>query len=106
VSTLYYPKGYRKVITRQINLENLVRRYLESTHARKGGVQVQTGDDVPFGIMLSQRDLHVLKAVVPANSLLFIDEAQQILHIGQILKLLVDNIPGLEVIVTGSSSFE
>lgn len=38
--------------------------------------------------------------------LLAIDEAQEIPDIGQALKILVDHVPNLRVIVTGSSSFE
>lgn len=40
------------------------------------------------------------------NQLVFIDEAQQIPNIGKKLKLLNDTYPSLQVIVTGSSSFE
>jgi uncharacterized protein len=38
--------------------------------------------------------------------LIAIDEAQQIPNIGMELKILVDQIPGMMVIATGSSSFD
>lgn len=38
--------------------------------------------------------------------LLLIDEAQVIPEIGKILKLIIDNISGIRVIVTGSSAFD
>jgi len=38
--------------------------------------------------------------------LLVIDEAQKIPEIGRALKLIIDNIEGISVIVTGSSSFD
>lgn len=38
--------------------------------------------------------------------LVVIDEAQRVSNIGLTLKLLVDNYPGLQIIATGSSSFE
>lgn len=44
--------------------------------------------------------------MIPAYSLLVIDEAQKIPNIGRALKLVIDNIDGVEIIVTGSSSFD
>lgn len=38
--------------------------------------------------------------------MVFIDEAQRIREIGLIIKIIVDNIPDIKVIATGSSSFE
>ena len=38
--------------------------------------------------------------------MLVIDEAQRIENIGLCIKLVTDNIPGVKVIATGSSSFE
>ncbi len=40
------------------------------------------------------------------KKLILIDEAQQIKDIGHSLKLMVDNIPDIQIIATGSSSFE
>lgn len=40
------------------------------------------------------------------NKIVIIDEAQQIENIGTILKLVVDNLPEVQVITTGSSSFD
>jgi len=44
--------------------------------------------------------------LVGKSKLLLIDEAQRVLDIGITLKLIVDSIPGVQVIATGSSSFE
>jgi uncharacterized protein len=65
-----------------------------------------TGDDVVVRTRLSKNDLGDLIASFKNLKLLVIDEAQKILNIGNTLKLLVDNIPSLQVIATGSSSFE
>lgn len=47
-----------------------------------------------------------LKAIIGKNKSLVIDEAQRIKDIGIVLKLIIDNIPNLKIIVSGSSSFD
>jgi len=47
-----------------------------------------------------------LRALVGDAQVLIIDEAQRITNIGLAIKLLVDNYPEIQVIATGSSSFE
>lgn len=47
-----------------------------------------------------------LKTIIGENRVLFIDEAQRVQNIGLTLKLLTDQIPEVQVIATGSSSFE
>lgn len=47
-----------------------------------------------------------LRTLVGANQLLFIDEAQRVPGIGLTLKLLVDQLPDVQTIVTGSSALE
>ena len=91
---------------RQVGKTTLVHHYLSTAPAFPGGVITQTGDDIPFSNQFSQCDLHFFRSTIPENSLLFIDEAQRIPEIGRGVKLIVDNIPGVSVIVTGSSSFD
>lgn len=47
-----------------------------------------------------------LKELIGGNKLILIDEAQRVKNIGITLKLIIDNYPGVQVIATGSSSFE
>src|SRR5688572_5731803 len=47
-----------------------------------------------------------LKSLIGGNKLVIIDEAQRVKDIGLKLKLLVDNFPEVQVIATGSSSFD
>ncbi len=47
-----------------------------------------------------------LMAFIGSRKLVVIDEAQRVENIGLTLKLLVDNFPEMQVIATGSSSFE
>ena len=56
--------------------------------------------------MLSDRSISNYKHLFADVSLLAIDEAQHIPEIGMKLKLMVDEIPGLAIVATGSSSFD
>ncbi len=47
-----------------------------------------------------------LKSLMGNNKLVIIDEAQRVNNIGLKLKLLVDNFPDMQVVATGSSSFD
>jgi len=65
-----------------------------------------TGDDLPTVAALSSRDGARLRGLVGGYDLLFLDEAQRIPEVGLGLKLLHDSMPGLRIIVTGSSSLD
>ncbi|AFG36537.1 ATP-binding protein [Spirochaeta africana] len=91
---------------RQVGKTTLVRHYLSQAPEFPGGVIEKTGDDIPFANTLAQCDLHYLRSTIAPESLLVIDEAQRIPNIGRALKLIIDNIAGVQVIVTGSSSFD
>jgi len=56
--------------------------------------------------VLSSKSLRLLKSLMSGSELLFIDEAQRIPNIGLSLKILVDEMPKLKILATGSSSFE
>jgi len=63
-------------------------------------------DEGKYLDLLSSRDLDKMKSLVSGYQLIFIDEAQRISNIGINLKILVDGLPDLKILVTGSSSFE
>ncbi len=65
-----------------------------------------SGDDITIQGYLSSQSIEKLNDFVGRNRLLIIDEAQKIRNIGLNLKLIVDNIPDVRVIATGSSSFD
>jgi hypothetical protein len=60
--------------------------------------------DVRFA--LSDKTSTQLKDFIGNKKLVVIDEAQRVTNIGITLKLLVDNFPEIQVIATGSSSFD
>lgn len=88
---------------RQVGKTTLVKNFLKKYNKV---YILKTGDDLIFANDLSQCSLDLLKTIVPENSLLVIDEAQKIPNIGRALKLVIDNIKGVTVLVTGSSSFD
>lgn len=63
-------------------------------------------DDARDRQALEAKSIAALKSLVGSNKLVLIDEAQRVVDIGLSLKMMVDNIPGTQVIATGSSSFE
>lgn len=56
--------------------------------------------------VLSSRDLRALRMLLDGYDYLLLDEAQRINNIGLTLKIIVDNIPDIKVIATGSSSLD
>jgi hypothetical protein len=64
------------------------------------------GDDIQTRSSLSNVNASELKPILGKNKIVFIDEAQRIENIGLTLKIMVDNYPEIQVIATGSSSFE
>ncbi|MEA3461605.1 MAG: DUF4143 domain-containing protein, partial [Bacteroidota bacterium] len=64
-----------------------------------------SGDNIRIRNILSSEDFTQIREYAAGYDLIVIDEAQQIPGIETGLKILVDQIPGLKVIATGSSSF-
>ena len=65
-----------------------------------------TGDNLELREILSSQKLNTITTYFAKYDLVFIDEAQRIPEIGYALKLLIDHFPEMEIVVTGSSSFE
>ncbi len=68
--------------------------------------QMVSGEDFFIQQALSSQSIDKLKNFVGQRKWLIIDEAQKIPDIGLNLKLIVDHIPDIRVIATGSSSFD
>lgn len=71
-----------------------------------GNKMFMNGEDLDTALLLQKRSVSNYKGVFGEIELLAIDEAQNIPEIGQIIKLIVDEIPGIRVIASGSSSFD
>ena len=64
------------------------------------------GEDMGVWDMFARRTTENYRFLLGNNKLLIIDEAQKIPDIGYILKLMIDEIAGLKIIITGSSAFD
>ncbi|MGM9788185.1 MAG: ATP-binding protein [Candidatus Cryptobacteroides sp.] len=64
------------------------------------------GDDDDVREMFENISSTRLKAIIGDKNTVVLDEAQRIENIGLRIKLITDQIPGVQVIATGSSSFE
>ncbi|MFO8233909.1 MAG: ATP-binding protein [Bacteroidales bacterium] len=64
------------------------------------------GEDFSVQEILQRKSVQNYKNFLGTKKLLIIDEAQNIPEIGARAKLMIDEIPGLKIILTGSSSFD
>lgn len=64
------------------------------------------GEDISVQEFLSSQSIEKLRGFVGENKILIIDEAQRIKNIGLNLKLILDNLEGVRIIASGSSSFD
>ncbi|MEI6766669.1 MAG: ATP-binding protein [Bacteroidota bacterium] len=72
----------------------------------KGKSLVLNGEDYDAKLLLEEKSISNYRTLLQGIEILVIDEAQNISDIGQKLKLIVDEIPGIKVIASGSSSFD
>lgn len=71
-----------------------------------GKTMMLNGEDYDTLSLLENRSVANYRHLLEGIDLLAIDEAQNITQIGSILKLIVDEIPGIRVLASGSSSFD
>lgn len=90
---------------RRVGKTTLLKHLLEKS-VNKERVLFVNGDDIFAREHLVSQSVQKLKDFVGNHSLLVIDEAQYVEKIGLNLKLIVDHIPNIKVIATGSSSFD
>lgn len=88
---------------RQVGKSTLFNMVLEE---RKEPVLRLNCDEPEVQEMLSEMNTQELKLLVGQNKILVIDEAQRVENIGMTLKRIADNFTGVQLLVTGSSSFE
>jgi len=88
---------------RRVGKTTLLNNYLARTPLK---YKLAIGDDLPTQQLLSSQDVNLIKEYLEGYELFAIDEAQYVPNIGMALKIIVDQIPDILVIATGSSSFE
>lgn len=80
---------------------------LENIKAKYGDTALYvTGEDMDVQSILKNRTIKNYKLFVGNNKVIIIDEAQYIEEIGLCLKLMIDQIKGITIIASGSSSFD
>jgi len=88
---------------RQVGKTTLINTFLETYSGRYySGV----GEDRAVREVFESEDLQRIKSSFIGYDLVVIDEAQKIQRVGTGLKLLVDHLPEVKVLASGSSSFE
>lgn len=90
---------------RRAGKTTLLKDYLDG---QKGKIKykLESGDDITVQEAIGSRDFAKIKKYAKGYELIAIDEAQKIKNAGLGLKIMVDEIPGIKIIATGSSSFE
>lgn len=88
---------------RQVGKSTLFNMVLEG---RKEPVLRLNCDEPEVQEMLTAMNTQELKLLIGQNKILVIDEAQRVENIGMTLKRITDNFPEVQLLVTGSSSFE
>lgn len=98
--------GSRKAViimgARQVGKSTL----LHEMFSREQGALWLNGDEPDIQELFANITSTRLKAIVGNRRLIIIDEAQRIADIGLKLKLITDQLEGVQLIATGSSSFE
>jgi len=89
---------------RQTGKTTLVNKYLESL-SKEIKVYRGSGENLERRNTLESQEFSKSIPFFQGYDLIFIDEAQKIENIGSGLKIIVDQIPGIKIIATGSSSF-
>lgn len=89
---------------RRIGKTSLVKKIVAELKEEK--VLQLNGEDMATAEVLKQRTVENYKRLLGNYTVLVIDEAQKIEDIGSILKLMVDEITGIKILVTGSSMFD
>ena len=88
---------------RQAGKTTLLKHFLTTVNEK---YKLETGDNIRIQALFGSLDFDQLIAYAQGYNIIAIDEAQEIPNIGKALKILVDNIPNIKIIATGSSSFD
>ncbi|MDD9898874.1 MAG: ATP-binding protein [Candidatus Melainabacteria bacterium] len=88
---------------RRLGKTTLVEKYLADNKLEHLFIH---GDMAESQEILSSQSGAKLKSLIGKHKLVFLDEAQRIENIGFSLKILVDTVPDLKIIATGSSSLD
>lgn len=100
---LYKGKALILYGARQVGKTTLVRTVAERSGKRYRLVDCEL---VEYATLLESRNTKALFSLVEGYDIVVFDEAQSIRNIGQVLKSIHDHCPHVQIIATGSSSFD
>lgn len=102
-SRLFAGKAIIVIGARQVGKSTLFKIILEKQDCK--ALQLNC-DEPEVRDMLGNINTAELRLLIADNRIVVIDEAQRVENIGMTLKLITDNFPEVQLLVTGSSSFE
>lgn len=102
-SRMFKGKAIVVIGARQVGKSTLFDMILEKSN--KPTIKLNC-DEPEVREMLSAINTQELKLLIANNKIVVIDEAQRVQGIGMTLKRITDNFPDVQLLVTGSSSFE
>jgi len=88
---------------RRVGKTVLLKNFLHTTKLK---YKLDNGDDLGTQEILNSQSIETIRRYGYGYELIAIDEAQKVKNIGEGLKILVDNVPEIKVIATGSASFD
>lgn len=98
--------GYRKAIiiigARQVGKSTL----LHQLFADSDDVMWLNGDDTDVQLLFQNLNAPRMRAILGSKHILIIDEAQRIPDIGLRMKVIIDQLPDVQIFASGSSSFQ
>jgi len=104
-NTLINKTGSGKAIivvgARQVGKTTLIKKILENKT-----YLFLDGDDPTTRVLLTDPNTEELRSLIGNNTIVFLDEAQRIKNIGITLKIITDQFKAVQLIVSGSSSFD
>ncbi|TDG35068.1 ATP-binding protein [Pedobacter changchengzhani] len=98
-------KGKAVVVTgaRQVGKSTLLKQLIKKTELPYLSLNC---DEAEVRATLENAGTERLKSIIGNNKIILIDEAQRVKNIGLTLKLIVDNMPNVQLLVTGSSTLD
>jgi predicted AAA+ superfamily ATPase len=100
---LFQGKAILVTGARQVGKTTLLKAMLEK-HA--GNILYLDGDDVTIQNLMNRPNTQQLKQIIGTKHIIFLDEAQRIPEIGLTAKIIVDQFKDVQLILSGSSSFD
>jgi hypothetical protein len=101
VERIHGGKAIIVVGARQTGKTTLIRRVLEGREHL-----FLNGDDPSVRALLTDANSQQIKRLIGGHRIVFLDEAQRIPGIGVTLKIITDQFPKVQLVVSGSSSFD